>query len=295
MSRKYRDARAAIWSYRRAAVCHPVNVAVLTLVALTAIVMTSAEAGLSIPVIMFVVAELIVVGLLPRTEVFQKSIEARDAETERVEAATARAILAAHLETGHRLELEALERTADVIRAHAGVTRLSDDWTGASELVGIYGRAALAYRSSVQIFGPSLGHMLDEELRALEAALAHADQTTRPALLRRINVVRGRKAAWLVARRQQETLAVEMAMIGDQLRSMREQCALVPFSDLREELDAAVSASQEGARVLRELAAPPPPPPSSAVRVSLGDGSPPAAADAFDVVFAPAERAAVGS
>ena len=40
MSKKYRDAGAAIWSYRRAAVCHPVNVAVLTLVALTAIVIS---------------------------------------------------------------------------------------------------------------------------------------------------------------------------------------------------------------------------------------------------------------
>lgn len=292
MSTRYRDSDAAIWSYRRAALCHPVNVAVLTLVALTAIVMTSAEAGLTFPILMLVIAEAIVVGILPRTKVFQRSIEARDAEAERTEAAASRAILSAHLETGHRLELESLERAAEVIRAHAGIVRPSDDWTGASDLVGVYGRIALAHRSSLQIFGAALGHALDEEIRSIETALASADPTTRPSLTRRLAVVRARKSGWLVARRQQEALAVDLAMIGDQLRSMREQCALVPFSDLREELESAVTASHEGGRVLGELG-PHPDPSGPGVRVALGDPQP--ANENFDVVFAPPARAAVGS
>ncbi len=292
MSKKYRDAGAAIWSYRRAAVCHPVNVAVLTLVALTAIVMTSADAGLTFPVLMLVIAEVIVLGVLPRTRVFQASIDARNAEAERMEAAAARAILGAHLETEHRLELEGLDRAADAIRAHAGVTRLSDDWTGASELVSVYGRIALAHRQSMQIFGATLGPALDEQIRLIQGALLCADQTTRPALLRRLAVVRARKASWLVARRQQEALSVDLATIGDQIRSMREQCALVPFNELREELDTALGASKEGTRVLRELVAAPEPAPSG-VRIAVPEAA--ASNDSFDVVFAQPERAAVGS
>lgn len=291
MSKKYRDASAAIWGYRRAAVCHPVNVAVLTLVALTAIVMTSADAGLTFPALLLLVAEAIVLGVLPRTKMFQSSIDARNAETERQEATAARAILGAHLETEHRLELEGLERAADAIRAHAGVGRISDDWTGATELVAVYGRIALAHRASMQIFGATLGPALDEQMHLIQTALLCADHTTRPALLRRLAVVRARKASWLAARRQQEALAVDLATIGDQIRSMREQCALVPFDDLRGELDGALAASKEGSRVLREVVAATPEPAPSGVRIAM----PEPAADGFDVVFAPPERAAVGS
>ena len=239
--------------YRRAAITHPLNVAALTIVALTAVVMTSADVGLKLPLAMLIVVEAIVLGVLPKLPAFQRSVEARAAEAERIDAAAARAITAAHLDTDHRIELESLEMTAEIIRAHAGVTRLKDDWTGVSDLVALYGRLALAHRASVATFGPALGGALDHQARCIQTSLACSDDTTRPALLRRLAVVRSRKTNWLAARRQQEALSVELAMIGDQIRSMREHCALTPFVRLREELDVAVATSHEGARVLREL------------------------------------------
>jgi hypothetical protein len=239
--------------YRRAAISHPLNVAALTIVALTAVVMTSAEVGLKLPLMMLLFVEAVVLGVLPKIPAFQRSVEARAAEAERIEAAAARAITAAHLDADHRIELESLEMTAEVVRAHAGVARLAEDWTGASELVNLYGKLALAHRASVATFGPALGGALDHQTRCIQASLACADDTTRPALLRRLAVVRARKSNWVTARRQQEALAIEMAMIGDQIRSMRENCALTPFGSLREELDLAFSTSHEGGRVLREI------------------------------------------
>jgi hypothetical protein len=239
--------------YRRAVLHHPAQV--IAVIGATLVVFVIAGYGVPavVPLVIALAVELVAIAFLPRLSLFRRSVDAHLSEKERRESAAARALLAAALRPEHRHELERLELVAEDIRAHGGVARLSEDWTGATELVDLFGRAALAYRARFETFGPDLGPALAEQRAAVMRRVLHAAGDVRAQLLRHLEVLRQRELAWASARCELDRLSVVQATINDQLRWMREQCALASSNALDAEIDIVLAGARESARVVREL------------------------------------------
>lgn len=243
-------------SYRRAAVLHPAHFFSLMITALFALLFVAVGGPLAVGLVPLFAIEVAVVAVVPSLTTFRESTDRAAERAERLEAAAARALLAPLLRAEHRSELELLETAAETVRAHAGVTRLSEDWTGATELVALYGRVALAYKESAEAFGPTQGALLVERLLGLEHELREATPELRPALERRKKVLKERAACWAAGRDQVARLGIDLATIGDRVRTMREQCALATVASFDPDVDIALDLADpcEGTPVRARIA-----------------------------------------
>lgn len=240
-------------NYRTAVLLHPAQV----IAAMGFAILLFATAGYGVPIViplaLALIVELVVIGLLPRLPAVRRSIDAQLAYEERTEAAAARISLAAALRPEHRRELESLALVAEEVRTHAGVSRLSQDWTGATELVDLFGDLALAYRTRMDTFGPALGPALAEQRALVEQRLLVATGDLRAVLLRHLRILRQREAVWASARCELDRLAITLATIADQLRWMGEQCAHASSKGLHAEIDIVLEGARESGLVMRDL------------------------------------------
>lgn len=240
-------------SYRRAALQHPAQALAVIGAVLLAFVFAGYGVPTIVPVVIALAAEVAVIAFLPRLAFFRRCVDAHLAERERREAAAAHALVGAALAPEHRRELESLDLVADEVRTRCGIRRPSEDWTGATELVDLFGRAALAHRSRIDTFGLDVGPALAEQALIVERKILVATGDLRCQLSRHLEILRQRESAWASARHDLGRLTVVLATIADQIRWIREQCALSSWSALEAEIDSVLVGSRESARVACEV------------------------------------------
>jgi hypothetical protein len=210
---------------------------------------------LELAMVGLVIAEVLTFLLLPHIPWVRRAVDARIAARMRAEASMARSVLLLRMSEAHRRELQSLEKIASALRERADAGTQTDDCVGVERLIELYVRLAIAHRascSSLEVVGN--GARLEEELAALERATPD-NRHQREWIERRLQILRMRRDARRAALDEQAAIAHDLAMIGDTLRWMQENCATAGSDTIRAELEFALQSRERDAATLRELAA----------------------------------------
>jgi hypothetical protein len=209
---------------------------------------------LELAMVGLLIAEVLAFLLLPHIPWVRRAVDARIDARMRAEASMARSVLLLRMSEAHRRELQSLEKIAAALRERTDSEGTTDDCAGVERLIELYVRLAIAHRascSSLEVVGSN--SRLDEELATLERASAD-NRPQREWIERRLAILRMRRDARRAALEEQAAIANDLAMIGDTLRWMQENCAAAGTEGLHADLEFALASRERDASTLRELA-----------------------------------------
>jgi hypothetical protein len=241
-------------NYYRAALTHySVVLPALPAVALATLSWASA-------IVVFFVAELVVIGVLPRFGAFRRSV---DAQLERSAAAALRLDVLARMSAAHRTDFDHIERLAGKIRVHCGVLEESgqhgppdltvERWLGLDRLVAIYAELAITHRRSTECFRPEDGAALEVERQLVSALVSASCGPSSAWLQRRYAILQLRYETWREAEAEREFLLQGLATIIDVVRCMHELCGVGPGTLARAGLDDVLGSWEANGATLREV------------------------------------------
>jgi hypothetical protein len=245
-----------VWVYREHAIKHVAQVVVLVIPATIALWTHM----LLLPALAVLMGEALLVGLMPRSSQFRRHVDARLAELSRARAAAARDLLVGRMSDEHRRELEVLERLAARIHERTVVLRsgdviTADEWLGFGRIFAAFVRLAIAHRASAETFKPVNRTELAEHVTRLELMLQSSSGAAQHWIIRRLAITRRRIAAWERALEERVIMAHGIAMIGELVRWMHEQCASTPTEPVRADLEEMLATWEQNGTTLRELSA----------------------------------------
>jgi hypothetical protein len=245
-----------VWLYREHAAKHVAQVAVLVIPATIALWTHM----LVLPLLAALVGEALLLAVLPQSSRFRRHVDLRLAEASRARAAAARDLLVGRMSDEYRRELEVLERLAMRIQERTVVLRTgdvvtADEWLGFGRLFGAFVRLAIAHRTSSETFKPVNRTELGDHVARLELMLQSSTGASQRWVVRRLAIARRRIAAWERALEERVVMAHGIAMIGELVRWMHEQCAAAPTEPVRADLEEMLAAWEQNGATLRELSA----------------------------------------
>jgi hypothetical protein len=210
---------------------------------------------------LFLVIELLVVGVLPCFGAFRRSVDAR---LERDAAATLRLHVLARMSAAHRADFEQVERLAEMIREHCGCLEGSgrhgppdlsvERWLGLDRLVAVYAELAIAHRSSTESFLPEDRAALEVERDEVNVLVSTSRGPNGGWLRRRYAILERRCETWMEAAAEREFLVQGLATIVDLVRCMYELCGVAPGPLARADLDDVLESWEANGATLREVA-----------------------------------------
>ncbi len=239
--------------YCKHAFKHPMQALVLV----TPVILALLTLSMILPLVVMLVAEVIVIAVVPRCAWFRTAVDEQVDRLARAEAAEVRASLLARISDEHRRELENLERLAAQIRERSGQTEerrsAGEDWLGLDRLLGTYVRLAMACRTSVESFRAVDRATLDDHVLTLEAMRIASTDSTRTWIDRRLAIAHRRVAAADRAHDERERLAHGLATIGELVRWMYEECVATRAELVHAELEDALTTWEQNGTTLHEL------------------------------------------
>ena len=246
------SAQRGAWVYVKHALMHPWHVVVLA----GATVFGVANWSLLVLLLVFGAAELLLLGIVLRLQVFRRYVDERLDQIDRAKAAEQRTTLFLQMGEDHRRELLRLEAVVDKIRdatrPHGTAAQLAGD--ECLRLLASYVRLAIAYNVSRECLSSVDRRTLDEEIRTLEAARFSPNQHARALAQRRSAIARKRAERWDRSRAALEAIAHQLAMIGELVQLTHEQVAApVDPSGATDEIDRMVEELDESQATIEEL------------------------------------------
>ena len=239
--------------YIKHALMHPWHVVVLA----GATVFGVANWSLLVLLLVFAVAELLLLGVVLHLRAFRCYVDDRLDQLERGLAAEQRATLLLRMGDEHRRELLRLESIVDRIRytvsPHGTAAQIAVE--ECLRLLASYVRLAIAHNTSRECLASVNRRGLDDESRTLEAARFAQGQQTRALAQRRIAIARKRAERWDRSREALDAMSHQLALIGDLVRLTHEQVtAPAEPSGATYEIDCMVEELDENHSTLEELA-----------------------------------------
>lgn len=240
--------------YRRHSVKH-VAQAVMLVVPATVALWTHT---ILVPLLLLVGGQMALLTVLPRLGSFRRAVDERLATLARAEAAATREFLVGRMSDEHRRELEHLERLAGQINAKSARSRgeealEAEEWLGLGRLFAAFVKLAIAHRESVEAFRCINRSDLDEHATRLEAMLHASHGPSRLWIERRLSIARRRVEAWDHALSERAVMAHGIAMIGELVRWMHEQCVTSPTEAVRLDIEEIVAAWEQDGATLKAL------------------------------------------
>ncbi len=240
--------------YRRHSVKH-VAQAVMLVVPATVALWTHT---ILVPLLLLIGGQMALLTVLPRLASFRKAVDERLAALARAEAAATREFLVGRMSDEHRRELEHLERLAGQINAKSARSRgeealEAEEWLGLGRLFAAFVKLAISHRESVEAFRCINRSDLDEHATRLEAMLHASHGPSRLWIERRLAIARRRVEAWDHALAERAVMAHGIAMIGELVRWMHEQCVTSPTEAVRLDIEEIVSAWEQDGATLKAL------------------------------------------
>jgi hypothetical protein len=241
------------WVYIKHALMHPWHVVVLA----GATVFGVANWSLLVLLLVFAGAEVLLLGIVLHLRTFRRYVDERLDQIERARAAEQRASLLLQMGDDHRRELLRLESVVDRIRdatkPHGTAAQLAVE--ECLRLLASYVRLAIAYNTSRECLASVDRRMLDDEIRALEGARFSTNANTRALAQRRLVIARKRAERWDRSRESLETIAHQLAMIGELVQLTHEQVAApADPTDATGEIDRIVEELDDTQSTFDELA-----------------------------------------
>ena len=208
--------------YLKRAMMHPSQLLVLS----ATIMCTLITLKIAVIAVAVLVAELAYLSIIPHLRAFRRAVDLAEERAERAAAAEARLVLVMRMGDEHRRELERLEALVDTIRdtanTHgAGMYIAVDD---CMELVARYVRLAIAHNTSKRCLASTDRQGLEHEIRSLEAAQLACAEPVRGLALRRLAIARMRAERWDRSRVDLEAMGHQLAIMGDLIRLIHQQC-----------------------------------------------------------------------
>jgi hypothetical protein len=241
------------WIYVRHALMHPWHVVVLA----GATVFGVANWSLFALLLVFVGAELLLLGIVLHLRVFRRYVDERLNQIERAKAAEQRATLLLQMGDDHRRDLLRLESVVDKIRdatkPHGTAAQIAVDQC--LRLLANYVRLAMTYNVSRECLASVDRRALDDDARALEAARFSRSEQTRALAQRRLAIARRRAERWDRSREALDAISHQLAMIGELVQLTHEQVAAPADSEgTTDEIDRIVQELDDNQSTIDELA-----------------------------------------
>jgi hypothetical protein len=246
----------AISVYRRHSVKHVAQAVLLISPATIALFSHT----IVVPLLLLATGQVGLLLVLPRLAAFRRAVDRRIAETRRAEIAATREFLVGRMSDEHRRELEHLERLATHInqrsvRAPVDDVIEAEEWLGLGRLFTAFIRLAIAHRENVEAYRTISRSDLEDHAAHLEAMLRNTTGPSRQWIERRLAIARRRIEAWEHALSERSVMAHGMAMIGELVRFMHEQCVTAPTDSVRIDIEEVVAAWEQDGATLRALSA----------------------------------------
>jgi hypothetical protein len=231
---------------------HPWHVVVLA----GATVFGVANWSILVMLLVFAGAELLLLGIVLHLRVFRRYVDERLDQVERARAAEQRASLLLQMGDDHRRELLRLESVIDKIRdatrPHGTAAQIAVD--ECQQLLASYVRLAIAYNSSRECLASVDRGALEEDARTLEAVRFSQNRHTRALAQRRLVIARRRAERWDRSREALESIAHQLALIGELVQLTHERIA-APLDPLEatDEIDRVVQELDDNQSTIDEL------------------------------------------
>lgn len=208
------------------------------------------------------VVELLVLAVVPRTNIFRRHVDETIREIDRATAAKARELLMLQMTDGHRQELERLEFLVDGIREntrrHGGTVRLAlDEHLGLGRLTASYIQLSISYKEKTTSLAMMDRQRLLENIETLQAIDGAArSPRMRRLVQRRLSIAQRHLEHWDRTREQLEWIAHQLATITELIQFLHAQSlgASQGPQELNDEIDRFMAEFREHEGTLRELA-----------------------------------------
>jgi hypothetical protein len=243
--RASRSPKHALLVYHRAALTHVAQVAPFAITAAVALLTLS----LVFAALALAFGEVALVLIAPRSRAFQASVDERLEREDRAVAAAARAHLLARMSDVHVSELGELEGLAAEIRTRGPLEPLDSTERGIERVLGIerllvgYVRLAIAHRRNAETFSNERWLKLSAHGARLETPPIPQDIPGADWIARRRSILEIRRATWIRANQERETMQHTLAAIADIIRWVHELSAVPSDDPGRASLDTVLTSS----------------------------------------------------
>jgi hypothetical protein len=236
---------------RRRLARHPTQVFVVV-VPFALAVLTATVLG---PLLLFVVAEAVLLGLLPSLPSIRRRVHEHMAREARAAKLADRARLMPAIAQGHRMEMEELESIVEAIRTRTGCALDREDWLGLDGLLTLYLRLALAHRKSTEA---AFSSAATSDIERLIAVAQHARNLAPPAAKPRVDqhvvILERRRALKATMEERRAVLSCDLAAVADMIRCLYEECVAADGATASGEVPEAIEEAMRGAAAVSELA-----------------------------------------
>ncbi|HET6611988.1 MAG TPA: hypothetical protein VFG83_08375 [Kofleriaceae bacterium] len=242
-------------TYARRALLNQYNLLMLTVVTVSSLISGSIwvlVAGL--------VAELVVLGTVPRAGAFRKHVNGQIAQDEREAALRTRETLLLQMNDTHRQEYERLECLVERVRtnaAHYGdaAALVLNDSLGLDRLLMSYIRLAIAHKVGKEALALTNRKELFDKIQSLEdSRLTSSSRRLRTLEERRLFIAQQRLKRCDRNRERLQVISQQLATINDLIHMVHEQSMTpVDSSQVTDEIDQLILSIEENEGTLREL------------------------------------------
>jgi hypothetical protein len=207
------------------------------------------------PLLLFVVAEVVLLGLLPSIPSFRRHVHDHLAREARAAKRAERARVMPALAPGHRMEMEELESIVEAIRQRTGCALDREDWLGLDGLLTLYLRLSLAHRKSTEaVFSSSATSDIERMIAVAEHARGMAPLAARPRVDQHVVVLQRRRALKAMMEERRAVLSCDLAAVADLVRCLYEECVAAEGAFASSEVPDAIQEAMRGAAAVSELA-----------------------------------------
>lgn len=244
-------------TYLKHCALHPYNMPLLVLAIATGLI-----SGSGTVLLLSLAIEVLMLLVVPRLASFRRHVDEVIEQTERLEAAKARAALLLQMDEVHRQELERLEQLVDrarenVKRTGTAAEAVLDDCLGLNRLTACYVRLAIAYKTSKDSLQSTNRQALQDKIRLLEAMKNGANDATdrmRRLAERRLAIALKRAERWDRTQEDLEAITHQLATIGELIHLVHEQ-SITPIDPrgMSDEIDQFIVDLEENEGTLREI------------------------------------------
>jgi hypothetical protein len=242
--------------YVRHALLYPYNMPLLVLAIAAGLI-----SGSLLIVALSLLAELAMLGFVPRTSAFRRHVDELIENAERAEAAKARAALLLQMDEMHREELERLEALVDRIRENVRKSGAStdvfvDDCLGLSRLTKSFVCLAIAHRASKEALASTNRQALQDRIHSLEAMQSSGIVSERMRRLaqKRLAIAQKRAERWDETQEEIEAISHQLATISELIHLVYERSINpVDPGNMGSEIDRFMDDLEDSEGTLREL------------------------------------------
>lgn len=236
---------------RRRVARHPTQLFVVV-VPVALAVLTASVLG---PLLLFIAAEAVLLGLLPSIPSFRQRLHEHVAREARAAKLAERARLMPAIAQGHRMEMEELEAIVEAIRTRTGCALDREDWLGLDGLLTLYLRLALAHRKSTEAaFSSAATSDIDRLIAVAEHARSLAPAAARPRVDQHVVILERRRALKAMMEERRAVLSCDLAAVADLVRCLHEECVAAEGASASGEVPDAIEEAMRSASAVGELA-----------------------------------------